>query len=263
MTLHACRSDFAEIDPALPLVLPEDPGWALFVDLDGTLCAYQDEPSRVALDDAQCETLRALALRLDDALCILSGRADADLGRALRGCDIMRCGEHGRAANSPQSASLEAELVAVEATMAALAAGFDGAGAWVERKPASCALHYRRAPQLADRLTHALRVAAQHCTELRLIEGQCVLEMAGRHESKGAALRRLMREAPFAGRVPVAIGDDTTDEDAFEAATALGGFGVGVGARASVAARHRLVDSAACNAWLRTLALTPREVPHA
>jgi trehalose 6-phosphate phosphatase len=263
MTLHARRSDLAEIDPALPLVLPEEPGWALFVDLDGTLCAYEDDPAAVALDDAQCELLRALALRVDDALCILSGRADADLQRALRGCAVARCGEHGRNANSPPDPGLEAELVAVEATMAALAAGFDGAGAWVERKPASCALHYRRAPQLALRLTHALRVAAERCTELRLIEGQCVLEMVGRHDSKGTALRRLMRDAPFAGRVPVAIGDDVTDEDAFVAATALGGFGVGVGVRASVAARHRLADSAACNAWLRVLALTPREVPHA
>jgi len=38
-----------------------------------------------------------------------------------------------------------------------------------------------------------------------------------------------MEAPPFAGRIPVAIGDDVTDEDAIAAARARGGFGLRVG----------------------------------
>jgi trehalose 6-phosphate phosphatase len=70
---------------------------------------------------------------------------------------------------------------------------------------------------------------------------------AGAH--KGTALRRLSALPPFAGRRPVMLGDDTTDEDAIEAALALGGVGVKIGPGAS-AASLRAPDPAAVRAWL-------------
>ncbi|OWU68101.1 hypothetical protein ATO3_24695 [Marinibacterium profundimaris] len=46
---------------------------------------------------------------------------------------------------------------------------------------------------------------------------------------KGAALHGFLAQPPFAGRVPVMIGDDATDEDGFRAVQALGGFGIKIG----------------------------------
>jgi trehalose 6-phosphate phosphatase len=43
---------------------------------------------------------------------------------------------------------------------------------------------------------------------------------------KGRAVTALMRTPPFAGRVPVFIGDDVTDEDGIREAIALGGIGL-------------------------------------
>jgi trehalose 6-phosphate phosphatase len=63
-----------------------------------------------------------------------------------------------------------------------------------------------------------------------------------------------MQQSNFSGRVPVAIGDDVTDEDAFVAAASLGGFGIAVGPRPSNAARFRMADTHAVNAWLASLA---------
>jgi trehalose 6-phosphate phosphatase len=59
-----------------------------------------------------------------------------------------------------------------------------------------------------------------------------------------------MAEPPFAGRRPVFVGDDLTDEHGFEAAAALGGYGVLVGDRGGSAARYRLADPEAVLAWL-------------
>jgi trehalose 6-phosphate phosphatase len=76
-----------------------------------------------------------------------------------------------------------------------------------------------------------------------------VVEVKPAAAHKGRALRRLAAQAPFAGRRPVMLGDDTTDEDAIAAAQALGGIGVKVGEGVSVA-RLRTPDPAAVRAWL-------------
>jgi trehalose 6-phosphate phosphatase len=59
----------------------------------------------------------------------------------------------------------------------------------------------------------------------------------------------MMAGAPFAGRQPVMLGDDTTDEDAIEAAQALGGIGVKIGDGSS-AAMLRAPEPAAVRAWI-------------
>jgi trehalose 6-phosphate phosphatase len=62
-----------------------------------------------------------------------------------------------------------------------------------------------------------------------------------------------MGEAPFAGRIPVAAGDDWTDEHAFRQAARLGGFGIVIGGRRPSAARRALPHPAALRAWLARL----------
>ena len=66
-----------------------------------------------------------------------------------------------------------------------------------------------------------------------------VVEVKPAAAHKGAALRALASRPPFAGRRPVMLGDDTTDEDAIAAAQALGGLGVKVGPGDSAATPAR------------------------
>ncbi|MNE62191.1 Trehalose-6-phosphate phosphatase [compost metagenome] len=77
-----------------------------------------------------------------------------------------------------------------------------------------------------------------------------MLELKTPGTDKGAALTAFMAEAPFQGAIPIMVGDDLTDEHGFEAAAALGGFGVLVGPERPTAARYGLEDVAAVLDWL-------------
>jgi trehalose 6-phosphate phosphatase len=76
-----------------------------------------------------------------------------------------------------------------------------------------------------------------------------VLEIKPSGVHKGQAIAAFMKEPPFAGRVPIFVGDDLTDESGFSVAQQMGGKGVKVGEGATVAL-HRCMTPAALRGWL-------------
>ncbi len=70
--------------------------------------------------------------------------------------------------------------------------------------------------------------------------------------NKGAAIEAFMNEAPFAGRVPVFVGDDLTDEAGFYAVNQLNGISVKVG-QGDTQAKWHLADVPSVHAWLEQL----------
>jgi trehalose 6-phosphate phosphatase len=144
-------------------------------------------------------------------------------------------------------------------------------GLLLEAKPGGFALHYRQRPELAAQCQASLQVAMAACPApalgWELMQGHCVLELKLQAVSKGTALRSLYAEPEFAGRLPVFVGDDLTDEYGIEAAQALGGYGVRVGPGDSQA-RFRLANIDAVAQWLGASAHSlatghPGEPPHA
>ncbi|MFT4197418.1 MAG: trehalose-phosphatase, partial [Pseudoxanthomonas sp.] len=127
-------------------------------------------------------------------------------------------------------------------------------GARVERKRAGIALHWRAAPQAGPALQALARQFLARLPGYRLQPGDHVAELVPAGADKGHAVRRLLAAPPFAGRVPVFVGDDLTDEYGFAAVNALGGWSVLVGARANSHAIYGLEDVAAVHAWLRASA---------
>ena len=79
-----------------------------------------------------------------------------------------------------------------------------------------------------------------------------VVELQPRHHGKDGAIAAFMAEPPFRGRVPVFVGDDTTDEDGFGEVNRRGGLSIRVGpADAATAAVYALPSVAAVLDWLR------------
>ncbi len=122
-------------------------------------------------------------------------------------------------------------------------------GLLVERKHAAIALHYRLAPQLEAVCRDAMTRAIDGQPQLELMHGKFVFEVKPAGINKGVAIDAFMHEAPFAGRVPVFAGDDTTDETGFGIVQPLGGVAIKVGAGPSQAL-HRLDSPRELFEWL-------------
>lgn len=205
-------------------------------------------------DSSFSDTLRRLAERMDDALAVITGRSVKDADRILGGCVRQIYGVHGRewrtrdgmhVASKPAG---DLNAVREQAHRWASSLPFD---LLVEDKGAAVAFHYRQAPEAASLVRSKIEgLAREH--DLAVLHGKMVSELLSVGPTKGEAVNRLMAAPPFAGRTPIAVGDDATDEDAFAAAMALGGLSVRVGAGKPSAAQYSLPTVSHVRAWLAT-----------
>ncbi|MBO9677110.1 MAG: trehalose-phosphatase [Acidovorax sp.] len=232
---------------------------ALFLDFDGTVADIAPRPDAVRLAPGIVDALRALQSRLEGALAIVTGRPARDIDALLAPLRLPLACEHG--AQYRWSATLPAEDAAPATDLAPLHEALRPLLAAhpalvLETKRAGLALHYRQAPQLEALCHAALSAALAQAPALVLQQGKCVIEVRPADADKGRALAAFLARAPFAGRQPVFLGDDATDEAGFVVAQACGGVGVKVGAGATCA-RLRVDGPAAVRAWLLREARKP------
>jgi trehalose 6-phosphate phosphatase len=238
--------------PADPPGLPASA--SLFLDFDGTLAPLASRPQDVSVAAWVAPTLQSLQRGLHGALAIVSGRPLAAIDAFLQPLVLAAAGCHGaqRRSTSGRIELHEAQPPANVVSCARVLAARHG-GLLLESKPSGLALHFRSSPELAtmcrEQLAQALAEAPGAALAWELLDGHCVCELKQRSVSKGSAVRAYLAEAPFAGRLPVFVGDDVTDEDGIRAVQAAGGFGVRVGPGRSEA-RFRLADTDAVAAWL-------------
>jgi trehalose 6-phosphate phosphatase len=234
-----------------PPVLPTSA--ALFLDFDGTLAPLAPRPQDVRVPNWVVPTLGRWQRALAGAVAIISGRPIEQLDAFLSPLVVAAAGEHGaqRRDAAGRSQWSRAEFPpGVRERASEFAARHPGL--LLEPKPSGFALHFRARPELGTAV-HEMFVgalaSAAGADAWELLNGHCVFELKQRAVSKGRALQAFLAEAPFAGRVPVFVGDDATDEDGIRAAQEAGGFGVRVGPGATQA-RFRLSDTDAVAHWL-------------
>ncbi|MFO0449824.1 MAG: trehalose-phosphatase [Pseudomonadota bacterium] len=223
--------------------------WALFLDVDGTLLEFVDDPGAVRAGSGLVDVLDALARALDGALALVSGRSLAQLDRVFPDLSVSAAGLHGLERRG--AAGVESSAVAlpshVRAALRDLASRHPALR--IEDKGAAIAVHWREAPALEPAATATLRRLADALGPgWQLQPGACVLELKPALRTKADAVRAFLAEPPFVGRRPVYVGDDLTDLDGFATVEALGGDAIAVGPR--VAARWSLPDPASVRDWL-------------
>ena len=207
---------------------------AVFLDYDGTLTPIVDRPQDAVISESMREAVRGLAKRC--TVCVVSGR-DRPVVQELMGVDdLVVAGSHGFDIWSPELGTLEHDagsgfedlLDGVKARLTEESASIEGSA--VEPKKASVAIHYRlvddeekpRIEEIVDALL------AEHPDELKVTPGKMVFELQPKLDwDKGKAVLHLI-DALKLDRddiVPLYLGDDVTDEDAFQA---LEGRGIGI-----------------------------------
>jgi trehalose 6-phosphate phosphatase len=216
-----------EKDAAIEMFASLDPrSVALLFDVDGTLVEIGPSPFEVHVPEDLLDTLRRLSELTGGALALVSGRPIADLDYLFAPLKLPAIGGHGAELRlrSDEVWSKPRRLSAQFRLLLAEAAKFDP-GIVIEDKGYSFALHYRNSPHCAERLRkHVAACRAAFAAEpTELLLGKAMFEVKLPGINKGDAVRGLMTHAPFAGRIPVFVGDDITDEAVFKVMPALGG----------------------------------------
>ncbi len=246
--------------PALPSAA------ALFLDFDGTLAPLAQRPEDVRVPGWLLPTLERLHHGLSGALAIVSGRPLAGIDACLHPLVLAACGAHGveRRSASGQIERRDAEPPAAVVLCAGELAARDH-GLVLELKPSGFSLHFRLRPELGDMCRQALSSAMAQVSgaslSWELLNGHFVCELKQRAVSKGSAVQAYLAEPEFAGRVPVFVGDDVTDEDGIWAVQAAGGFGIKVGTGPSQA-HYRLGGTDAVAAWLQQACRATQSLEH-
>jgi trehalose 6-phosphate phosphatase len=225
---------------------------ALFLDVDGTLLPIAPHPDAVRVAPDLLDLLRDLTHRCGGALALVSGRSIANIDALFAPLRLPCAGIHGLERRGADRVLHHRDAGEQLAPLRRRLADYTDArkGLLLEDKGRSLALHFRGAPEYESEAEDFLRELLCDTPSLELTHGKMVLEVKPAGANKGTAIEAFLREPPFAGRQPVFIGDDVTDEDGFDMVNRLGGLSIRVGAPRDTAAAHSLADEAAVHTWL-------------
>ncbi|MET0379451.1 MAG: trehalose-phosphatase [Spongiibacteraceae bacterium] len=227
--------------------------WALFLDVDGTLLEFAAKPDAVQVPAGLVSLLLRLQHRLHGALALISGRRLASLDNLFKPLALPAAGLHGFECRDARGV-LQRAPIDDDFVMLMQRHGRDIAerfpGVLVEDKQFSIAFHYDpMSAQQASLQRELIPVAQQLGFEL--LAGHNLLELKPANVNKGKALLAFLEEPPFAGRVPIFLGDDVTDEHALRAVREHGGMAIQVADRITSVAQFGLPDSRAVLQWLQ------------
>lgn len=240
-------------------IVAEPDRYALYSDFDGTLVEIALRPEDVFVPPDLAQRLARVRAVLGGAFALITGRTLREIHAHVGDAGLEASGLHGIEfrfeADDAKVPVREAPRELIAAVVAIVAAD---AGLRLEHKGPILAVHFREAPSAGGRLRIALEQAV---TALRLPyhlkDGRAVIEIIPDGTSKGTALADFMRRRPYVGRVPIMIGDDRADEDAFAVAEAAGGFGLKVAGEHFRAGDEPFRNPSEVRAFMAAIAAAP------
>lgn len=240
MTAHVAKTDDPTAPDALVDILPPPDRLALYLDVDGTLLGVSERERGEGINDARRDLIVRLLRGLDGACAMLTGRSLQQLDAVFAPLVLTAAGLQGLDRRRPDGARSTIDMPGE--AYDALVALADGLAQRfghlvVEKKPAGVTLVYDQNAAFVDDLYDQVIDALPD--GVIAFRGIIAIDMVPDGAGKNHALEDFQGLAPFAGRVPVHIGDDVADELAFRSAIDLGGFGIAV-RRPSRLSAHRL-----------------------
>lgn len=211
--------------PQIEDLIKVAPRLFLGLDYDGVLAAMAPRPEDAQPTKEICALLTHLSHLPTVAVVLSSGRTIADLSTLLPIPGLTYIGAHGLSIHTPSGESialLPPDAFVAELTHLRQAAEtiiLDQPGCHLEDKGQVLALHYRLAPpatgeRVIQQFAAAVAEYQRKGCALDLIHGNKVIEVRPCSINKGNAVQVLLNREEHA-TLPVYIGDDTTDEDAF------------------------------------------------
>ncbi|CAM5413559.1 trehalose 6-phosphate phosphatase [Aquamicrobium terrae] len=231
----------------------EGAGWALFLDIDGTLLEHAAHPDAVIVGEELKTLLSRLERDLDGALAFVTGRSISAVDRLFAPLRLRAAGLYGLEHRLDPGGPVEAadEPADIAALAEAVQAEFAGQKVHIERKGPILAIHTRAAPHL---LARAIGLVEEALSRLppgyRVLPGNAGVELMPLEAAKGAAIRRFMDMPAFRGRRAAFLGDDTSDENGFTAINAEGGLSIRIKPSGPTAAGYAIADVAGALEWL-------------
>jgi trehalose 6-phosphate phosphatase len=207
---------------------------AIFLDVDGTILDIADTWYEVYVPSSLRRTLGQVSARTGGALALVSGRPLNDLDVLFAPLRLPAIGGHGAEIRPTTTGYIQSRPkvsldYGLKQRLREIAERHPGVA--VEDKGYSLGLHYRlEIDREIDVLKEVFGLRKIYRPDsFELLTGKAVIEVKAVGFNKGSAVRELMKYPPFAGRTPIFVGDDITDETAFAVMPEFNGRAISVG----------------------------------
>ena len=196
----------------------------IFLDYDGTLVGFNENPDDSKPDQELIEILERLTKDKNNHIVIISGRGRQTLEEWMKPYSLDIVAEHGvwiKRMGKPFKTFIKINASWKKETMSLLERYVNRTpGSFVEEKDYSLVWHYRKVETgLGEVRTRELTSHLKYMTaneNLEVLEGDMIVEIKNSEINKGKAAQKLMEIYPEADFL-LALGDDFTDEDTFKA----------------------------------------------
>jgi trehalose 6-phosphate phosphatase len=208
----------------------------LFLDYDGTLADFAPSPDHVLPDEEVIGILRGLKTNPAIRVAVVSGRRLSHVQKLLPIEGILLAGTYGIEQLTPKGEVFNRlDYEHIRPQLEALKPQWkvhigDEDGFYLEDKGWSLAIHARFADEhKAEKVLQSAGEIAQRwigADEFRLLGGDRFLEAAPKIANKGETIAYLLEHYPWEGSLPIYVGDDDKDEEAFAAINSRGGISI-------------------------------------